>query len=171
MHELMHLVTHQVTHNPYNSLPVWLNEGLSVYAEGEMSDTFEYYLAQAVLNDSLISVRSLSSPFSSDSQISYQSYAQSRSLVEYLINSYGQDSMLTLLNTFRQGSTYDNALMQVYGFDMDGLNELWREYIIEKYAPAAAGASDTVSAAVLSAIAVALMLAGLACNRLSRRRV
>ncbi|MFC1846563.1 peptidase MA family metallohydrolase [Chloroflexota bacterium] len=170
VHELMHLVTHQVTHNPYNYLPVWLNEGLSMYAEGEMGYTFESYLQQAVLNDRLISVRSLSSPFSADARISYQSYAQSMSLVEYLIEGYGQDKMLALLNTFRQGSTYDSALMQVYGFDMDGLNELWREYIMAQYAPAAAGVSGTVSAAVLAAIAAAIILAGLVCNRLSWRR-
>ena len=36
VHELTHLVTHQMTFNPYNNLPVWLNEGLSMYAEGEM---------------------------------------------------------------------------------------------------------------------------------------
>ncbi len=170
VHELMHLVTHQVTHNPYNSLPVWLNEGLSMYAEGEMEDTFEFYLTQAVLNGRLISVKSLSSPFSADARISYQSYAQSMSLVKYLIDSYGQNSMLAMLNIFRQGSTYDGALIQVYGFDMDGLNELWREYIMAQYAPAAAGVSSPMTAAVLSAIAAALIMVGLACNRLSWRK-
>jgi len=40
--------------------------------------------------------------------------------------------MLELLNTFRQGSGYDEALQKVYGFDMDGLNELWFSYITSK---------------------------------------
>ena len=34
--------------------------------------------------------------------------------------------MFTLLDTFRQGSTYDDALQKVYGLDMDGLNTIWQ---------------------------------------------
>ena len=34
--------------------------------------------------------------------------------------------MFELLNTFKQGSGYDEALLKVYGFDMDGLDALWR---------------------------------------------
>ena len=59
------------------------------------------------------------------------SYAQSYSLVEFLITSYGQGKMLELLNTFKQGSSYDGALEKVYGFDMDGLNTLWRDYVAQ----------------------------------------
>jgi len=33
------------------------------------------------------------------------------------------------LSTFRQGSSYDGALEKVYGFDMDGLDKLWRGYV------------------------------------------
>ena len=37
--------------------------------------------------------------------------------------------MNQLLGVFSQGSSYDEALLRVYGFDMDGLNDLWRDYI------------------------------------------
>jgi hypothetical protein len=39
--------------------------------------------------------------------------------------------MLELLNTFGEGSSYDGAVNRVYGFDMDGLDSLWRQYIAE----------------------------------------
>ena len=139
VHELTHLITHQMTYNPYNSLPVWLNEGLSMYAEGEMEPLFENYLEQAVMNDELISVRSLVSPFSAAAQLSYLSYAQSMSIVDFLIDNYGQERMLELLNTFKRGSSYDGALMTVYGFNMDGLNDLWQDYITAIYKPEVAG--------------------------------
>jgi hypothetical protein len=35
-HELTHLVIHQVTFNPYNDLPTWLDEGLAMNTEGEL---------------------------------------------------------------------------------------------------------------------------------------
>lgn len=130
-HELTHLVIHQMTRNPYNSLPTWLGEGLAMYSEGTLGSPFTTYLNRAITGNDLISVRSLSSPFSAYAEQSYLAYAQSYSLIEFLINNYGNDKMLELLDTFREGSNYDEALYKVYGFDMDGLDALWRDYIAE----------------------------------------
>ncbi len=128
-HELAHLVIHQVTLNPYGDLPTWLNEGLAMYAEGPLEPDLVALLNEAATENKLISVRSLSSPFSAHAEEAVLSYAQSYSLVDFLISAYGPDKMLELLNTFREGSSYDGALNRVYGFDMDGLNTLWRDYI------------------------------------------
>jgi len=128
-HELAHLVIHQMTFNPYIDLPTWLNEGLAMYAEGALEPVYTALLNKAIAEGSLISVRSLSSPFSAFAEEAALSYAQSYSLVEFLINDYGSDKMLELLNTFEQGSGYDEALARVYGFDMDVLNTLWRDYV------------------------------------------
>jgi hypothetical protein len=125
-HELTHLVIHQVTFNPYGDLPTWLDEGLAMRSEGELGSTFAMVLHEARVGNKLISVRSLSSPFSAYADESTLAYAQSYSLVDYLVDTYGRDKMFELLNTFRQGSGYDEALVRVYGFDMDGLDSLWR---------------------------------------------
>ncbi len=128
-HELAHLVIHQMTLSPYGGLPIWLDEGLAMYAEGVLEPGYVAYLDRAIAENSLISVRSLSSPFSAYAEEAVLSYAQSYSLVEFLISNYGQGKMLELLNTFKWGSTYDGALEKVYGFDMDGLDTLWRDYV------------------------------------------
>jgi hypothetical protein len=138
-HELTHLVIHQMTLNPYNDLPTWLDEGLAMRTEGALGPEFTTYLSKAIAEDSLISVQSLCSPFSAFAGEAYLSYAQSYSLVEFLISSYGRDKMLELLNTFRQGSGYDSALESVYSFDMDELDSLWRDYVAEKYLSATGG--------------------------------
>ena len=132
-HELTHLVIHQITLNPYNSLPVWLDEGLAMRSEGLLDLQFSTALAEAIASGSLISVQSLSSPFSAYSDEAILSYAESHSLVEYLFAGYGQEKMAQLLAIFREGSGYDQALESVYGFDMDGLDSLWREYVADKY--------------------------------------
>ena len=54
-------------------------------------------------------------------------YAQSYSLVRFMIDSYGSDLIYDLLQMFRNGSAVDNALMEVYGFDSEGLDNEWRE--------------------------------------------
>jgi len=128
-HELAHLVIHQMTLNPYSGLPTWLSEGLAMYAEGMLEPGYTTSLNKAIAEEGLISVHSLSSPFSAYAEEAILSYAQSYSLVEFLISNYGSDKMLELLNTFKQGSSYDEALNKVYDFDMDGLDSLWRDYV------------------------------------------
>ena len=137
-HELTHLVINQMTLNPYNSPPNWLDEGLAMYTEGMLGPEFTTYLSKAIAEDSLISVQSLSSPFSAYAEEATLSYAESYSLVEFLIANYGRGKMLELLNTFGQGSGYDAALQTVYGFDMDGLDRLWRDYVSKQYKSSAA---------------------------------
>jgi hypothetical protein len=133
IHEMTHLVTHQMTSNLYNSIPVWLDEGISMCTEGELDDTYESYLEEAVQDGTLISVQNLCSPFSAYSDKSYLSYSESYSLVAFLIENYGQEKMFELLTTFKNGSTYDDALLTVYGFDIDGLSYIWQDYVTVKY--------------------------------------
>ncbi|MGB8708085.1 MAG: peptidase MA family metallohydrolase, partial [Dehalococcoidia bacterium] len=129
-HELGHMVTHQITFSPYGAnLPFWLDEGLAMYAEGKPDPYLVSVLEKAITQHNLISVRSLASPFSALTEQAYISYAESQSLVPFLIQNYGRDKMLQLLNLFKEGSTYDEALTQVYGFDQDGLDAQWQRYI------------------------------------------
>jgi len=159
VHELTHLVVHQATFSPYGQLPLWLDEGLAMYSEGELDPVLRSYLEEAIAKDELISVRSLCSPFSAYSDKASLSYAQSYSLVKYLLDNYGQDSMLDLLTIFKNGSTYDEALTEVYGFDIDDLDARWRA-TLTSYAVIASenGQSGTSEIAVLAIIATALAL-------------
>ncbi|MFH0942200.1 MAG: peptidase MA family metallohydrolase [Chloroflexota bacterium] len=136
-HEMAHLVVHRLTNNPYLEIPVWLDEGLAMYAEGPLDKGLVSVLDRAVAAGRLFSVRSLASPFSAFTDQSLLSYAQSYSIVEFLINRYGQAKMLELLGVFHRGSDYDSALETVYGFDMGGLNQLWRDYVRQQYLPPA----------------------------------
>ncbi len=130
-HELGHMVTHQITFSPYGAilLPTWLDEGLAMYAEGEPDPYFQSMLETAITQQKLISVRSLASPFSAKPEEAYISYAESQSLVEFLIQNYGKDKLFQLLNLLKEGNTCDEALTDIYGFDQDGLDNLWRGYI------------------------------------------
>jgi hypothetical protein len=84
---------------------------------------------KAFNSNTLISVRSLSDPFSAYADKAFLSYAESVSIVTYLIDRYGAAKMLQFMNTFKQGATYDGALQSVYGFDMDGLNNEWLTWV------------------------------------------
>ena len=133
VHELAHVVSYQLARGPYSNLPVWLSEGFSMYAEGEMDIFTESTLVSALNDDATITVRSLSCPFSAEPALSYLAYAESYSIVDYLVSTYGQEDILSLLEVFRRGAGYDEALEQVYGFDMDGLYDRWLKYALREY--------------------------------------
>ncbi len=127
-HELTHWIVGQITFNDFGAgLPTWLDEGLATYGEGQLSPDYQSALDSAIRSNQLISVRSLSSPFSAIAQQALISYGESNSIVTFMINSYGKAKMRELLGVFQQGSGYDDALMKVYGFDQDGLDKLWRK--------------------------------------------
>jgi hypothetical protein len=155
VHELTHLVVHEATFSPYGQLPLWLDEGLAMHNEGELDPDLLPYLEEAIVEDELISVRSLCSPFSAETEKACLSYAQSYSLVEYLLDNYGQDRMLDLLALLKRGSTYDEALTEVYGFDIDGLDAHWRATLMT---PAQREWLHPTLIAVLAALAIALAL-------------
>ncbi|MCD6452970.1 MAG: peptidase MA domain-containing protein [Dehalococcoidales bacterium] len=128
-HELTHLVIHQVTLNPYSDLPTWLDEGLAMHTEGPLEPVFVASLNRAIEENSLISVRSLLSPFSAYPDKATLSYAQSYSLVEFLLSNYGHHKMLELLEAIKQDDTCDGILEKVYGVNVDGLDSLWQQWV------------------------------------------
>lgn len=125
-HELSHVVIHQATDNPYGGIPQWLNEGLAMYAEGSPEDTYRGVLDQAIREDSLLSLRTLSSNFPADPQQATLSYAESYSVVEFILNKYGRDKMAKLLAVFAEGSTYDAATKAALGVTVNELETEWR---------------------------------------------
>ena len=128
-HELSHVVIGHYTFSCVNSTPGWIDEGLAMVTEGELDSYLQDRLLDAVDDDSLLSVREVGQIFSADPDLALLSYAESFSLVTYMLETYGDEPMLELLDHFRQGKSEDTALEEVYGFDRDGLEVLWRDWV------------------------------------------
>lgn len=129
MHELTHVLVGHLTFSCLGDVPTWLNEGLAVYSEGELDPSSQTQLEDAIQNNTLLSVRSLSAGFSEVPDKMYLSYSQSYSIVKFLIETYGQEKITQLLTSLRDGLTVDEALIQTYGFDVEGLEDEWRAAI------------------------------------------
>lgn len=128
-HELTHVLVGHLTFSCLGDVPTWLNEGLAVYSEGDLDFAAERQLNDAISSDQLLTVRSLSGGFSEVPSRAYLSYSESYSIVKFLIETYGQDKMNSLLIALRDGTTIDGALTKIYGFDVEGLEDLWRDAI------------------------------------------
>ncbi|GAB4444913.1 MAG: hypothetical protein OHK0041_01690 [Anaerolineales bacterium] len=129
VHEITHVLVGHLTFSCLGGVPTWLNEGLAVYSEGGLDSASQRQLDDAIKNDTLLSVRSLSAGFSEVPSKAYLSYSQSYSIVKFLIETYGQAKMTALLISLRDGAVIDNALRDVYGFDVEGLEDAWRAAI------------------------------------------
>jgi hypothetical protein len=128
-HELTHAMLHQITQPPFGDIPRWLHEGLAVRSEGGMGSEEQRALNAAIEDNTLIPLRVLNSPFPDQRQRAVLSYAESNSLVEFIIGEYGSHKLGELLSVFARGAHYDDAMMQVFGVDMDGMEERWRAHI------------------------------------------
>jgi hypothetical protein len=129
VHELTHVLVGHLTFSCLGDVPTWLNEGLAVYSEGGLDPASARQLEEAIQEDTLLTVRSLSSGFSEVADKAYLSYSQSYSVTKYLIETYGQAKMTSLLVSLRDGLTIEEALIQTYGFNLDELEDRWRESI------------------------------------------
>jgi hypothetical protein len=129
VHELTHVLVGHLTFSCLGAVPTWLNEGLAVYSEGELDLASQTQFDDAIKSDTLLTVRSLSAGFSEVSDKAYLSYSQSFSIVKFLVETYGQGKMTELLTALRDGATVDDALTQTYGFNIEGLEDEWRQAI------------------------------------------
>jgi hypothetical protein len=125
-HELSHVITGIATDNPYVTIPRWFDEGLAMYAQGELAADNRNAVARAVKDDTLLSVRSMSS-YSGRAELVDLFYGQAYLLIEFMLETYGRDRMQALVAGFGEGLPQEAALQRAYGFGLDELNDLWRQ--------------------------------------------
>ena len=126
VHELTHLIIGQITFSCGENVPTWLDEGIAVYAEGVLDPRSQSLFNVALASNSLLSVRSISNGFSQHPDQADLAYAQSYSLVAYLVTTYGPNKLLALFGKLRDGTTVDAGMQAVYGFNLDQLEDRWR---------------------------------------------
>jgi len=128
-HELAHTAVDSIMGGCYATIPLWLNEGIAMYTEGDLDEEFVGVFADAVYYDSLFSLRSISYQYQYVDGDPTLTYAESYSVVRYLIEEYGNLKIHQLLQMLGEGYTYDKALLAAFGVDMDGLEDAWRSAI------------------------------------------
>lgn len=124
-HELTHVVTKQAGESAFGTLPAWLDEGTAVHGQLDPGG-FQDAIEQAVRQDNLLSVRSISA-YPGDPAYVEIFYGQGWSLVSYLVDTYGQEMFAQLFAEIKGGKRIGSALEATYGFDEEGLDNEWRD--------------------------------------------
>lgn len=141
-HELTHMVVGAATENPFAEIPAWLNEGLAMYNQDYIEEIYREELANAARRGDLDTVRRLSGRTGNVARVNLW-YAEVWSLVDFLTSEYGESKMAQLLAVFGRGAHPDDALVEVYGFDRDGLTALWWESLGAEVPPSLRGEATT----------------------------
>jgi hypothetical protein len=142
-HELTHVVTGAATRDHLVEIPVWLNEGLSTYAQNQLLPNESNALANAIRSNGVFPITSLGVSTRSTGNAVSLFYAQSGSIVGFMIDKLGEDKFAQFIHALKD-DTVDGALQNVYGFDLLGLENQWRAAV---GLPEGGAATPTPSAA------------------------
>lgn len=127
IHEVTHVLVGRNAFTCIGFIPTWLNEGLAVYNEGPLDESMQAQFDIALRDDTFFPVRSLGGNFSEIPEKALLSYAQSYSVVNFMLETYGQEKMSQLLQALSDAEPVDDALLKIYAVDTDGLDTAWRE--------------------------------------------
>jgi len=106
-HELTHLVTAQAVQGGFQGLlPLWLNEGTSVYSQASPGE-FGAAIQQAIDSNAVVPIQVLESSRGVDVGLFY---GESWALVKYLIDAGGPPKFAQLFSTIMSGKSVDQAL-------------------------------------------------------------
>jgi hypothetical protein len=129
-HELTHVaLENAMAFRCYASVPLWMNEGLAMHYEGEPDPRDSSILRQAIGRDSLLSLRSMNKKYPENTDDISLFYAQSSSLVAFLFERFGIETIRESLVLLRDGYGYDYALQSSFGLNTEGLENAWRESV------------------------------------------
>ncbi len=126
-HEITHIVLEHRTENAFGRLPAWLHEGLATTVESEIAARFDYddIMASVVAQDEFVSLRGITGSFPAASRAALNAYAQSNSLVTYIIETWGTEGIAELLEAYAGGVSDDEAVQAALGISLDELDRAW----------------------------------------------
>ncbi len=130
-HELCHLLLHN--HIKEATLPKWLDEGICQWVSDGISEIImtqkRSVLDEAILSGRYISIRALTGRFPRDERYLVLAYEESKSVVEYMISSFGKEAVLSVLNYLEEGAEMDEALMRGLSISLDELESRWHHHL------------------------------------------
>lgn len=124
-HEVTHVLVDDAAGRAYTILPAWLNEGLAEFGNVAPSESYDNALLYGIYTRRVKPLAHLTR-FLGEPDDVVIAYGQSRSVISYLINTYGEERMAQFMANLDHTFSIDESLIQVYGFDQDGLDAEWR---------------------------------------------
>ena len=123
-HELVHLIFDTAVKNPYHFPPRWLNEGLATYLSVGFDAGDRAAVENAAQSGDLIPLDGLVAQFPTGDGFGL-AYAESVSAVDFLVREHGRDTLVSMIRSYADGKTDDEAFEGAIGMDVAAFNEAW----------------------------------------------
>ena len=151
VHELSHVALYRAVLG--NSVPRWFNEGVAIHqSEVRLLPRMESLL-RAAAQRSMLRLSELDNRFPDRPHEVNVAYAQSADVVGFLRRTDNDERRFhRMVQSLREGETFDTALATAYGWTRIGLERQWRDSLRTRYRilPALfAGSTIWVAAAIL----------------------
>lgn len=120
-HEYGHVAVRQISQG--RLVPVWFNEGIATRCEGG----YEGYLSRvrrATNAATLLSMDELKE-WNVDGERAFLAYSQANSIVDFLVEKWGNDALLEILRQIGRNTPPDQAFQNVLGVSQAGLWNRW----------------------------------------------
>lgn len=135
-HELGHLIFRDFI-GFKGKVPLWLDEGVAQWQERLKPEIVKGVVSKLLEEDKLIPLNELMEldiRGFKDEELVYIFYAESASLVDFMIRRYGTLKFTTFCRQIRDGKTLEEALKFSYPVSMrsiESLEKKWKEYLLE----------------------------------------
>jgi hypothetical protein len=127
-HEYAHLLLHR--HIASNRLPRWLDEGIAQQVSDGLSEYLpgrsQMVLGEALATDRVFPLAALAGSFPTDAFDLQLAYEQSRSIVGYMVQRYGDLFMKALISHVADGFPVGQAFQTVSGISLAEFEADWR---------------------------------------------
>ena len=126
-HELSHAALYQFMGSP---APRWLDEGFAVYNQNTIDiKSYDDLLREAYTSNALIPLAQLNTRWPSDGDLALLAYAEGRSVVTFLINTYDAKVWTNLLDQLRRHNV-DDAMQACFGMNLADMEKLWKRKVL-----------------------------------------
>ncbi|RJP29808.1 MAG: hypothetical protein C4533_02130 [Candidatus Omnitrophota bacterium] len=132
-HEMGHIIFREFVGFNNPAIPIWLEEGVASYQEKARLNQAKRIIKQAIKDEAFIELEQLSGKFNlgmAGQEAVSIFYAESLSIVDYLIREFGKDNFVLFCQALRDKKNLDRALSSAYRFNNSKeLSIYWKRYL------------------------------------------
>jgi hypothetical protein len=110
VHEVTHVVFSDATANPFHEPAKWLNEGLATWSEKRSADEQRATVEFEAGGGGLFAFDAIAYDFPFGARGSSLSYAMGTTMVDMIIDQYGEDAIARIAEAYRGGASDPEAL-------------------------------------------------------------
>jgi hypothetical protein len=121
LHEVTHIVFHDATDNPFHEPARWLNEGIATWSETSEGADERAIVQVEAGGGGLFAFEAITEQFPIGERGGRLSYAQGTTMVDLIVDRYGEEAIAAIAAAYREGASDADALAAGTGVPADEL--------------------------------------------------